>query len=213
VKTSNENRIHFSEKREKLFRASLSFRKLRTIFHPINVNKYSNRKIYTILQNRAVWRVIIMGQFLSLVLCFMTLVNHHINTASYKLSLPTGNSFIWRSVLRRSISINTRPSCDGCWFSLKTSPLIDNNRFREIGQNLPHYVMMCLVYTTWMSCRGVGNGLISVIRARGWRYLLMALIDVEACTLITSSHQFTSLASIQVCAGLEWCSGSKSSCL
>ncbi|XP_014476909.1 PREDICTED: solute carrier family 35 member F2-like isoform X1 [Dinoponera quadriceps] len=103
----------------------------------------------------AVWRAIIMGQFLSLVLCFMTLVNHHMNTASYKLSLPT-------------------------------------------GQNLPHYVMMCLVYTTWMSCRGVGNGLISVIRARGWRYLLLALIDVEACTLITSSHQFTSLASIQL---------------
>ncbi|XP_076236599.1 solute carrier family 35 member F2 isoform X3 [Calliopsis andreniformis] len=46
--------------------------------------------------------------------------------------------------------------------------------------------------------RGVGNGLISVIRARGWRYLLLALIDVEACTLITSSHQFTSLASIQL---------------
>ncbi|XP_066589899.1 solute carrier family 35 member F2-like isoform X1 [Prorops nasuta] len=102
----------------------------------------------------AVWRAIIMGQFLSAVLYFMTLINHHINT-TYKLTLPT-------------------------------------------GQNLPHYAMMCLVYTTWMSCRGVGNGLISVIRARGWRYLLLALIDVEACTLVTSSHQFTSLASIQL---------------
>ncbi|XP_047344503.1 solute carrier family 35 member F1-like isoform X3 [Vespa velutina] len=70
--------------------------------------------------------------------------------------------------------------------------------FSETGQNLPHYAMMCLVYTTWMSCRCVGNGLISVIKARGWRYLLLALIDVEACTLITSSHQFTSLASIQL---------------
>ncbi|XP_035717760.1 solute carrier family 35 member F2-like isoform X1 [Vespa mandarinia] len=102
----------------------------------------------------AVWRAIIMGQFLSLVLFFMTLINHYINT-TYQLSLPT-------------------------------------------GQNLPHYAMMCLVYTTWMSCRCVGNGLISVIKARGWRYLLLALIDVEACTLITSSHQFTSLASIQL---------------
>ena len=72
------------------------------------------------------------------------------------------------------------------------------NLFHGIAQNLPHYVMMCLVYTTWMSCRGVGNGLISVIKARGWRYLLLALIDVEACTLVTSSHQFTSLAGIQV---------------
>ncbi|KAI4492407.1 PREDICTED: solute carrier family 35 member F2-like isoform X1 [Polistes canadensis] len=102
----------------------------------------------------AVWRAIIMGQFLSFILCSMTLCNHHINT-TFQLSIPT-------------------------------------------GQNLPHYAMMCLVYTTWMSCRGVGNGLISVIKARGWRYLLLALIDVEACTLITSSHQFTSLASIQL---------------
>ncbi|XP_023290528.1 solute carrier family 35 member F2 [Orussus abietinus] len=102
----------------------------------------------------AVWRAIIMGQFLSIVLCFLTLFNHHINTI-YHLAVPT-------------------------------------------GQNLPHYAMMCLVYTTWLSCRGAGNGLISVIRSRGWRYLLLALIDVEANTLVTSSHQFTSLASIQL---------------
>lgn len=63
---------------------------------------------------------------------------------------------------------------------------------------MPHYAMMCLVYTTWMSCRGAGNGLFSVLQARGWRYLLIALIDVEANTLITFSHQYTSLASIQV---------------
>ncbi|XP_023317866.1 solute carrier family 35 member F2-like isoform X1 [Trichogramma pretiosum] len=102
----------------------------------------------------AVWRAIIIGQFLSLVLCFMTLLNHQINTA-YQINLPT-------------------------------------------AQNLPHYVMMLLVYTTWMSCRGAGNGLFSVLRARGWRYLLLALIDVEANTLIAASHQFTSLASVQL---------------
>ncbi|XP_046751521.1 solute carrier family 35 member F2-like [Diprion similis] len=102
----------------------------------------------------SVWKTIILGQFLSVVLCFMTIFNHHINT-EYHLALPT-------------------------------------------GQNLPHYAMMCIVYTTWMSCRGVGNGLISVTRARGWRYLLLALIDVEAKTLVTASHQFTSLASIQL---------------
>ncbi|XP_025601757.1 solute carrier family 35 member F2-like isoform X2 [Athalia rosae] len=102
----------------------------------------------------SVWKTIIRGQFLSVVLCFMTFINHHINTAN-RLSVPT-------------------------------------------GQNFPHYVMMCVVYTTWLSCRGAGNGLISVIKARGWRYLLLALIDVEANTLVTASHQFTSLASIQL---------------
>ncbi|KAL2747951.1 solute carrier family 35 member F2-like isoform X2 [Vespula maculifrons] len=125
----------------------------------------------------AVWRAIIMGQFLSVVHCFITFINHYINT-TYQLSLPTGG-----------------------YSNSRYSSVIFKNQgrfFSETGQNLPHYIMMCLVYTTWMSCRGVGNGLISVIRARGWRYLLLALIDVEACTLITSSHQFTSLASIQL---------------
>lgn len=43
--------------------------------------------------NRSVWKAIILGQFLSLVLCFMTLANHHINTA-YQLSFPTGKSLM-----------------------------------------------------------------------------------------------------------------------
>lgn len=43
--------------------------------------------------NRSVWRAIILGQFLSLVLCFMTLANHHINTA-YQLALPSGMSLM-----------------------------------------------------------------------------------------------------------------------
>ncbi|XP_011300751.1 solute carrier family 35 member F2 isoform X1 [Fopius arisanus] len=108
------------------------------------------------LSQWSVWRTIILGQFLSIVLYWMTQLNHHINTVSLpKLAIPT-------------------------------------------GQNMPHYAMMCLVYTTWMSCRGAGNGLFSVLKSRGWRYLLLALIDVEANTLITSSHQFTSLASIQL---------------
>ncbi|KAF7989550.1 hypothetical protein HCN44_008224 [Aphidius gifuensis] len=108
------------------------------------------------LKQWSVWRTIILGQFLSIVLYWLTQLNHHINKESLKkLPVPT-------------------------------------------AQNLPHYVMMCLVYTTWMSCRGAGNGLISVIRSRGWRYLLLALIDVEANTLITSSHQFTSISSIQI---------------
>lgn len=139
-----------------------------------------------------------MGQFLSLVLCFMTFINHYINTGSYKLSLPTGNLFVRKDCflpLASEVKLTELQQ-----FQVRNfAPLINYYRFCETGQNVPHYAMMCLVYTTWLSCRGVGNGLISVIRARGWRYLLLALIDVEACTLITSSHQYTSLASIQVC--------------
>ncbi|KAK1131230.1 hypothetical protein K0M31_017518 [Melipona bicolor] len=41
----------------------------------------------------SVWRAIILGQVLSLVLCLMTHANHHINTA-YQLALPSGKSLM-----------------------------------------------------------------------------------------------------------------------
>lgn len=40
---------------------------------------------------RSVWRIIILGQFLALVLCFMTMLNHHINY-QYHINMPTGNN-------------------------------------------------------------------------------------------------------------------------
>lgn len=66
------------------------------------------------------------------------------------------------------------------------------------GQNFPHYMFLCVVYTTWLACRSGNNGLISVLKARGWRYFLLCLIDAEANVLTSVSHQFTSVASIQV---------------
>ncbi|GLG96251.1 Solute carrier family 35 member F1 [Gryllus bimaculatus] len=66
------------------------------------------------------------------------------------------------------------------------------------GQSFIHYGMLCLVYTTWLACRTGERGLLSVIRNRGWRYVLIAVADVEANTLVTTAYQFTTLTSIQV---------------
>lgn len=66
------------------------------------------------------------------------------------------------------------------------------------GQSFPHYMFLCIVYTTWLACRSGNHGLIAILKARGWRYFLLCLIDVEANVLTSVSHQFTSVASIQV---------------
>ncbi|KAK7864014.1 hypothetical protein R5R35_000119 [Gryllus longicercus] len=66
------------------------------------------------------------------------------------------------------------------------------------GQSFIHYGMLCLVYTTWLACRTGERGLLSVIRNRGWRYVLIAVADVEANTLVTTAYQFTTLTSIQL---------------
>lgn len=104
---------------------------------------------------RQVWQNIILGQFLSLVLCALNTLSHHINSTTTNSVLPTGQSF-------------------------------------------PHYMFLCAIYTSWLAFRRGNKGLISIIRARGWRYLLLCVIDVQANTLLSTAHQFTTLASVQV---------------
>lgn len=59
-------------------------------------------------------------------------------------------------------------------------------------------MFLCAIYTSWLAFRRGEKGLISIIKARGWRYLLLCIIDVEANTLMSTAHQFTTLTSIQV---------------
>ncbi|XP_030761998.1 solute carrier family 35 member F2-like [Sitophilus oryzae] len=101
-----------------------------------------------------VWQNIILGQFLSLILCAINTLAHYINSGSSDV-LPTGQSF-------------------------------------------PHYMFLCAIYTSWLAFRRGDRGLISIIRGRGWRYLLLCIIDVEANTLMSTAHQFTTLTSIQL---------------
>lgn len=66
------------------------------------------------------------------------------------------------------------------------------------GQNTLHYVLQCLLFTTWLSCRSGDRGIIFVLKYRGWRYLLLTLVDMEANYMYITAHQFTTLTSIQV---------------
>ncbi|CAH1176364.1 unnamed protein product [Phaedon cochleariae] len=103
-----------------------------------------------------IWQNIILGQFLSLILCALNTLSHYINSTSTATSvLPTGQSF-------------------------------------------PHYMFLCAIYTSWLAFRRGDKGLISIIKARGWRYLLLCLIDVQANTLLSTAHQYTTLASVQL---------------
>nr|CAI5842048.1 unnamed protein product [Callosobruchus analis] len=101
-----------------------------------------------------VWQNILLGQFLSLILCAMNTLAHYIN------SNPTG-------VL-------------------------------PTGQSFPHYMFLCAIYTSWLAFRRGDKGLISIIKVRGWRYLLLCLIDVQANTLLSTAHQYTTLTSVQL---------------
>ncbi|KAK5649924.1 hypothetical protein RI129_000953 [Pyrocoelia pectoralis] len=66
------------------------------------------------------------------------------------------------------------------------------------GQSFPHYMLLFVIYTSWLAFRKGERGLISILKARGWRYILLCLIDVQANTLMNTAHQFTTLSSIQL---------------
>ncbi|KAJ8982267.1 hypothetical protein NQ317_007239 [Molorchus minor] len=59
-------------------------------------------------------------------------------------------------------------------------------------------MFLCAIYTSWLAFRRGDKGLISIIKARGWRYILLCFINVQANTLLSTAHQFTTLTSIQL---------------
>lgn len=79
------------------------------------------------------------------------------------------------------------------YYIIKETPYI-----LPTGQNFPHYMSLFIIYTSWLAFRRGDGGLISILKARGWRYLLLCFIDVQANTLLSTAHQFTTLTSIQV---------------
>lgn len=93
-----------------------------------------------------------------------------------------------------------------CFLAYLSSHLITtvNDVHVPISQNYLHYMFLCAIFTTCLACRKGEKGLISVLKSRGVRYLLVAFIDVQAKTLLTTSYQFTFLISTQLldCVGI-----------
>ena len=66
------------------------------------------------------------------------------------------------------------------------------------SQNYLRYMTTCCVFTTVLAFRKGEKSLFNVIKTRGYRYILIGLVDLEANTLVGMSHQFSSLINIQV---------------
>jgi len=104
--------------------------------------------------SRAVWKAILLGQYLSLLNCSSGVISQYLSTYYY-IDAPTAQSFL-------------------------------------------NYVLLCMVYTTWLACKPGEHGLILVLRSRGWKYFLLAIVDVEANYLVVKAYQYTTLTSIQL---------------
>ncbi|TKR93894.1 hypothetical protein L596_008266 [Steinernema carpocapsae] len=66
------------------------------------------------------------------------------------------------------------------------------------AQSFLNYFALCSVYGVILFFRTGEKGFLPVLRERGWKYLLLALIDVEANFVIVMAYQYTTLTSIQL---------------
>ncbi|XP_031574432.1 solute carrier family 35 member F1-like [Actinia tenebrosa] len=62
-------------------------------------------------------------------------------------------------------------------------------------QSFLNYVLLLILFMSQLVYRG---GFLEVLKERGWKYLVLGLIDVEANYLVVKAYQYTNLTSIQV---------------
>ncbi|TSL04241.1 Solute carrier family 35 member F2 [Bagarius yarrelli] len=65
-------------------------------------------------------------------------------------------------------------------------------------QSFLNYALLLLTYTTALSFRKGEENILKILKEKWWRYLLMALTDVEANYTVVMAYQFTTLTSIQL---------------
>ncbi|KAL7646601.1 UNVERIFIED_CONTAM: hypothetical protein RMT77_001852 [Armadillidium vulgare] len=110
-------------------------------------------------------------------------------------SLPElGRWSVWRALLLGQIASLLLCVTAACCHLL-------NNTFRlrlPAAVSFINYVLLCLVYTTWMACRSGEGSLLKVVKARGPKYFLLAVVDVEANYLVLRAYQYTSVTSVQL---------------
>ncbi|XP_075054042.1 solute carrier family 35 member F2 [Mixophyes fleayi] len=71
-------------------------------------------------------------------------------------------------------------------------------------QSFINYCLLFLVYTVWLAFRSGENGLLYIVKNKWWKYLLLAIVDVEANYSIVKAYQFTTITSVQLldCVGI-----------
>ncbi|KAK6168608.1 hypothetical protein SNE40_019805 [Patella caerulea] len=81
---------------------------------------------------------------------------------------------------------------------------VTSGLLQQYGINAPtsqcflNYVLLSIVYGGYLGCRSGERTLSCIIKTQGWKYALLAVIDVEANYLVVKAYSFTSVTSVQV---------------
>ncbi|XP_023965960.1 solute carrier family 35 member F2 isoform X2 [Chrysemys picta bellii] len=71
-------------------------------------------------------------------------------------------------------------------------------------QSFINYCLLLLVYTTTLAFRRGSDSLLQILKRKWWKYILLAVVDVEANYTIVKAYQYTTLTSVQLldCFGI-----------
>ncbi|XP_035011254.1 solute carrier family 35 member F2-like [Hippoglossus stenolepis] len=65
-------------------------------------------------------------------------------------------------------------------------------------QSFLNYILLCVTYTTMLLCRRGDGNILQILKRRGWKYLLLGLVDVEANYTVVKAYQYTTITSVQL---------------
>nr|XP_020454264.1 solute carrier family 35 member F2-like isoform X1 [Monopterus albus] len=85
-----------------------------------------------------------------------------------------------------------------CGTAVSCQYLVDAGVETPMLQSFLNYSLLLLVFTTNLSTRKDERNLLQILKTKWWKYLLMALADVEANYAVVKAYQFTTLTSIQL---------------
>lgn len=101
--------------------------------------------------------------------------------------------FFWKALLLgQFISILL------CGTGVTSGLLADMGVHIPTAQSFVNYVLLCLTFTMVLACRTSDRNLKSCLKTWWWKYLLLAIVDVEANYLIVKAYSFTTVTSVQL---------------
>ncbi|KAJ3590243.1 hypothetical protein NHX12_008197 [Muraenolepis orangiensis] len=65
-------------------------------------------------------------------------------------------------------------------------------------QSFLNYVLLCVTYTPMLLFRTGDGHMLQILKQRGWKYVLLGLVDVEANYAVVKAYQYTTLTSVQL---------------
>ncbi|XP_064628299.1 solute carrier family 35 member F2-like isoform X2 [Lineus longissimus] len=85
-----------------------------------------------------------------------------------------------------------------CGTAVTSGLLQEHNVSIPTAQSFLNYVLLGLIYAPMLACRKNKDNILVILRERGWKYLLLGIIDVEGNYLIVNAYHYTTVTSVQL---------------